>query len=75
MVASVRAGSVVVDTYYDNPSSIWNNYPYSFSCILDIIATPNSQEPNFLFDANEFELHILFVPITNHWLKNSYTDS
>ena len=55
MVASVRAGSVVVDTYYDNPSSIWNNYPYSFSCILDIIATPNSQEPNFLFDANDLE--------------------
>jgi hypothetical protein len=53
MVAKIRQGSVIVDNYYDNPTSVWHNFPYTFTCILDIIATPHSQEPNFSFNAND----------------------
>ena len=72
MIASVRPGSVVVDSYYNNPSSIWDNYPYSFNCILDIIATPTSQEPNFIFDANDLEAGMwLLQPNGNAFLITS----
>ena len=53
MIASVQPGSVTVNSYYNNPSSIWDGFPSSFSCTLDLIATPTSQEPNFLFDGND----------------------
>jgi hypothetical protein len=53
MIASVQPGSVTVNSYYNNPSSVWNGFPSSFNCTLNLIATPTSQEPNFTFDAND----------------------
>ena len=56
MIASVRPGSVIVSNLYENISSVWDNYPSSFYCILDIIPTPTSQEPNFNINGNDLKV-------------------
>ena len=42
MLASVQTGSVSVSRSYNNASSIYNGYPYFFSCTLTIIPLTNS---------------------------------
>ena len=56
MVASVRSGSVNVTRNYNNPSSIYDGYPYEFSCTLDITPLSHSMDPNYQFDANNIEV-------------------
>ena len=38
MIASIRSGSITINRFYNNSSSLYNGYGYEFACILDIIA-------------------------------------
>jgi len=61
MIASVRPGSVIVSSLYENNASVWDNYPSSFDCILDIIPTPTSQEPNFNINGNDLRVGMFIL--------------
>ena len=51
MLASIRSGSTSVNTTYNNPSSIYDGYPYTFDCKFDITPLSNSQPPNYQYNA------------------------
>ena len=42
--AKIVGGSTIVDTTYDNPSSIYNGYPYTYSVRLELVPTVNSDD-------------------------------
>ena len=56
MIASVRGGTVNITRNYNNSSSVYNNYPYEFSCTLDITPLSTSEDTKlnsqFQFDAD-----------------------
>ena len=56
IIVNVRTGSVNVTETYSNSSSVWNGYPMVFSCTLDCIPTPKSQETSFNYNANDLEV-------------------
>lgn len=55
IVAKIVPGSLAVDTTYNNPSSAYNGYPYTFTATLEVIPAVNSDDriiPNpYNFDA------------------------
>ena len=55
VVARIVPGSLTIDTTYNNPSSVYDGYPYTFSATLEIVPAVNSDDrisPNsFNYDA------------------------
>ncbi len=55
VVARIVPGSLTIDTTYNNPGSMYDGYPYTFSATLEIVPAVNSDDriaPNsFNYDA------------------------
>jgi hypothetical protein len=56
IVGKIKPGTSFVSSFYNNPSSTYNGFPYVFSVTLEIIATNNSDDriiPNpYSYDTN-----------------------
>jgi hypothetical protein len=70
MIASVRGGTVNITRNYNNSSSVYNNYPYEFSCTLDItpLSTSEDTKLNSQFQFDAYDLNVgMWLLQPNGW--------
>lgn len=60
IVGKVVGGSVITNTYYTNPSSLYDGYPYTYNVTLELVPVLNSDDritPNaYTYDTNHIEV-------------------